>query len=228
MKFDRFEERTYDHEEGWHINPDAGAADPERKYPYVDNGTGLISPERFFSPEFAKAEWERMWTKTWLIAGRVSDIPQVGDYFTFDIGPESFVVTRTGTGPDDIAAYYNVCQHRGNRLVHQEFGTAESFVCVFHSWEWNLDGSLEQITDRETFREEVIADNPPLTPVKCDQWGGFVFICYDREPPALALFVSPPACLNTRCLGLRNDLDLLLTLKNPPPPPPNPPPKPPP
>lgn len=190
-KFEKFEDRVYDHEKGWRINPNAGETDPERKYPYVDNGTGLISPERFFAPDFAAAEWERMWTKTWLIAGRVSDIPEIGDTFTFDIGPESFIVTRTSSKPGDIAAYYNVCHHRGNRIVLQEFASLQSFKCVFHSWEWNLDGSLKNITDRETFRDEVVAGDLPLTPVKCDQWAGFVFINMDPDCIPLRDYLGP-------------------------------------
>ena len=81
-KFKNFEDRVYNVEAGWHINPNAGEGDPEKKYPYVDNGTGLVGPERFYSPDFAAAEWDQMWTKTWLIAGRASDLTSVGDTFT--------------------------------------------------------------------------------------------------------------------------------------------------
>lgn len=191
MKFDKFEERSYDHEEGWRINPEAGDTGPERKYAYVDNGTGLLTTERYTSPEFAAAEWAHMWTKVWTIAGRASDIAEVGDWFTYHLGPESFIIARTGEAPGDIAAYYNVCHHRGNRLVYGEFGHGMSFKCVFHSWEWNLDGSLKNIQDRETFREEVVGDNPSLTPVKCDQWGGFVFINMDPDCAPLLDYLGP-------------------------------------
>ncbi len=59
-------------------------------------GTELIPKERYTSEEFMKLEWERMWTKVWNIAGREQDIPNVGDYFTTELGPESFLIY----GPD--------------------------------------------------------------------------------------------------------------------------------
>lgn len=179
MKFSNFSERAYDHETGWHINPDAGGNDPERKFPYVDNGTGLIDPRRYYDPGVAQAEWERLWTRVWLIAGRASDIPNIGDWFKFDIGTQSLIVVRSNDG---IRAFHNVCHHRGNRLVMADFGHAEHFTCAFHSWQWNIDGSLNRITDRDTFREPVVCDEPGLTPVALDQWGGFVFVNLDANP----------------------------------------------
>jgi carnitine monooxygenase subunit len=173
------------------LNEDAEAGSAEALNPYVDNGRGIVSPERNFDPQLAKTEWENLWCRIWQLAGLAADIPHVGDYFKYEVGPESFIVTRTGTGPEDIAAYYNVCQHRGNRLVMDDFGSVDHFTCVFHTWQWNLDGSLKQITDRETFRPELVADNPPLTPVRCEIWDGFVFINMDEDAEPLLDYLDP-------------------------------------
>ena len=77
-------------------------------------GTELIPKERYTSEEFMKLEWERMWTKVWNIAGREQDIPNVGDYFTTELGPESFLIVREAE--DKVRAFYNVCPHRGNQI----------------------------------------------------------------------------------------------------------------
>ena len=37
--------------------------------------------EAFISPEYAKAERELLWPKVWQMAGRLEDIPEVGNYF---------------------------------------------------------------------------------------------------------------------------------------------------
>jgi phenylpropionate dioxygenase-like ring-hydroxylating dioxygenase large terminal subunit len=182
MKVANFTERAYDHETGWHINPDAGDNAPERKFPYVDNGTDRIDAARYYDPDFARREWERLWTRVWLIAGRASDIPNVGDWFKFDIGNQSVIVVRAADGPDGIRAFHNVCHHRGNRLVMADFGHGEYFTCAFHSWQWAIDGRLNRITDRDTFRDPVVCDNPALAPVHLDQWGGFVFVNLDETP----------------------------------------------
>jgi len=49
-----------------------------------DLGTERIPKERYTSPEYARREWERMWTRVWLLAGREADVAAPGDWFTFD------------------------------------------------------------------------------------------------------------------------------------------------
>src|SRR3546814_1709101 len=78
------------------------------------------------------------------------DIPEIGDYFKVDLGRESFIVVRNGPGDHDIAAYYNVCPHRGNRIAHGDFGSVGSdgcFRCDFHGWRFGIDGSNVEIRD---------------------------------------------------------------------------------
>ncbi len=77
---------------------------PLHKFPEPEYGDEPIPKERYTSPEFAAREWERMWTRTWQIAGPVSDLDKVGDYFSFEIGHESILVVRSG--PAEISAFY--------------------------------------------------------------------------------------------------------------------------
>src|SRR5580658_2296993 len=76
--------------------------------------------EAFTSPEYAKAEADRLWAKVWQMAGRVEEIPEVGNYITYEIGDESILIVRTAS--DKLKAYHNVCAHRGRRLVSTPAG----------------------------------------------------------------------------------------------------------
>jgi phenylpropionate dioxygenase-like ring-hydroxylating dioxygenase large terminal subunit len=180
--------KTYDHLRGWVLADQQDSLALDAKAPYVDNGTGLISPDRYYDPAIARLEFDRLWSKTWLMAGRLSDLPSVGDYVTFELGAESFIIVRSSE--HQVSAFYNVCQHRGTRLVTAEFGSARQFRCLFHSWAWGIDGTLAQVTDRETFRPEVLAGSLDLPQVRCDSWGGFVFICLSPDAPPLAEFLD--------------------------------------
>jgi nitrite reductase/ring-hydroxylating ferredoxin subunit len=96
-----------------------------------------------------RLERDRPWSRVWTCAGRVSDIPMPGNFFRYDLGTESFIVTR---GHDRvIRAFHNACQHRGRRLVDADFGTRLRFVCPFHSWSYDLTGRNTQVTDRMRF-----------------------------------------------------------------------------
>ena len=71
---------------------------PMERAPDPGLGTAPIPKDRYTSARFAEREWERMWTRVWLMAGRASDPRTPGDYFTFEIGPESVLVIRQPDG----------------------------------------------------------------------------------------------------------------------------------
>lgn len=95
-----------------------------------------VPAEAYISEDYARAEQDRLWRKVWLQAGRIEDIPNVGDYITYDILTDSVIVLRSG--PDRIEAFHNVCQHRGRRLVdtpkgsRNARGTRSNFICGYH------------------------------------------------------------------------------------------------
>ena len=53
-----------------------------------------IAGEQYFSREFAQAEWDRLWTRIWHIAGRTADIPEPGDYVVHNFLKESVICVR--------------------------------------------------------------------------------------------------------------------------------------
>jgi phenylpropionate dioxygenase-like ring-hydroxylating dioxygenase large terminal subunit len=122
-----------------------------------------------------------MWTKVWLLAGRASDVPEPGDWLTFEIGPESILVVRQRDG--SLAARHNVCMHRGNRLCEPGRGHARRFTCGFHGWSYGIDGRLLGVLDPQSFPQG--CDGLDLRPVRCETWAGFVFVCLDPEAEPL-------------------------------------------
>ena len=183
---------AYDFREGIRSYKSIAPGSYAAKAPYIDYGTEILDPRRYIDPQEAVREWDKMWTKVWNMAGVASDIPEPGDWFKYDLGTESFIVLREQDG--GIRAFYNVCPHRGNQIVRADFGKVnDCFRCAFHGWQFNVDGSLHQVKEAETFRPEVIADKPGLVPVRCDVWGNFVFITmdWDAEPLLDFLGVTP-------------------------------------
>jgi len=67
---------------------------PHEKADDPELGTATIDQRRYTSAAFMRLEWERLWTKVWLVAGRSLDIPAAGDYIATEIGPESILVVR--------------------------------------------------------------------------------------------------------------------------------------
>jgi phenylpropionate dioxygenase-like ring-hydroxylating dioxygenase large terminal subunit len=153
-----------------------------------------ISTEPYLSEAYARAENEKLWGKVWQIACRAEEVPKVGDYVTYDIMDESIIVVRTS--PERIEAFYNVCQHRGRRLT-EGCGHTAQFYCRFHGWRWDINGENAFVLDPEDWGTALNKDNLRLKSVKCDTWGGWVFINMDPDAEPLADFLAPaPAMLD--------------------------------
>ncbi len=99
-----------------------------------------IEGSRYWSREFMDREWEGIWTKSWLIGGLAAQVAKPGDFFTYDIGRESILVTHGDDG--QIRAFYNVCPHRGKRLVMEEEGHSKRIACSYHGWRFTHEGEL--------------------------------------------------------------------------------------
>ena len=120
-------------------------------------------------------ERERIFFREWFCAAREEEIPQPGDYLVRDVAGESVLVVRSRDGA--LAAHYNVCRHRGSRLVSEcGRGTFSGGIrCPYHSWTYTLEGALRTAP----FLEE--GDGPAkgdlsLHPVGVATWGGFIFL----------------------------------------------------
>ena len=161
--------------------------------PAPDLGLARIDGARFYSPEFMQQEWDNIWTKTWQIACRVSELPSPGSFYVHELGKESFLFVR---GEDAvIRGFYNLCQHRGNRLCQAEQGQLTHFTCPFHGWQWNTDGTLKRVADPQFFKQfagGVPADELGLTQVRVDTWGGWLWFNMNPNAVGLKAYLAEP------------------------------------
>ena len=69
----------------------------------------------YTDPAIYEIEKQHLLASTWQFAGHISQVANVGDYFTFSVAGENLFCIR---GKDDeIRVFYNVCQHRAHELV---------------------------------------------------------------------------------------------------------------
>lgn len=170
--------------------PEFYASDAD-SWPEPDLRGHKIEGERYTSAAFMEQEWEGMWTKTWLLLGREDEIPEAGDYQVEDVGRESVIMVRQRDG--GIKAFYNVCQHRGAKMLFTEDGTVGDgdIVCPYHGWKWDTDGSLNWVQDPEDFPQGDPCGKLRLEEMHCDSFAGFIWINMDPDCMSLKDYLGP-------------------------------------
>ena len=76
-------------------------------------------------------------------------LPRAGDWMTHDYAGVPILLARREDG--SLAAFLNVCRHRGARVVEGCGSRAYSFSCPYHGWTYGLDGSLIARPEEDSF-----------------------------------------------------------------------------
>jgi glycine betaine catabolism A len=145
-----------------------------------------LPSDYYRTAEIFGRERENIFCREWFCAARAENIPEPGDVLVLNIAGESVLVARTKEG--DIKAHYNVCRHRGSRLIpepgeetpadirfHGGVLGANAIRCPYHLWTYSLDGTLLNAPHtKET--PGFCKDEFSLYPVGVELWGGFIFL----------------------------------------------------
>ncbi|MBM4382582.1 MAG: aromatic ring-hydroxylating dioxygenase subunit alpha [Deltaproteobacteria bacterium] len=148
-----------------------------------------IPGNRYTSAEFFREEWDKMWTRVWLLLGRESELPTPGSWQMEPVGPEEILMVRQQDG--SVKAFFNVCQHRANPLVDAPKGFTRRFVCKYHSWVFAPDGRLTFAPDKEDFAEGNPCGKVSLKELRCETFAGFVWVNMDPDCAPLKRFLGP-------------------------------------
>ena len=143
-------------------------------------GTAPVDYTDSIDPEYFKQEREAIFKRTWLNVGRVERLPKKGSYFTREMPSvgRHLADHRQGQATDEIRAFHNMCRHRGNKLVWNDFpgeemsGTCRQFTCKYHAWRYSLEGDLTFVQQEGEFFDLDKA-NYGLVAVRCEVWEGF-------------------------------------------------------
>lgn len=139
-------------------------------------------PGAFYTnPEYFAHEVDSILSSEWHCLGRVDEIPNPGDYFTFQILDEPLLVVRGDDGA--IRVLSNLCRHRG-MLLAEGAGTVRNFVCSYHAWSYARDGALLNAPRMEN--KGVKAGSCRLPEFRSETWNGFIYANLDEEAAPLA------------------------------------------
>jgi len=151
-------------------------------------GAKTLSQHYFVSPETFAEEQEKIFSKQWVFVGHQSQIAQAGDYLTAEVAGESLIIVRDKRGV--IHGFYNVCRHRGSRLLENRNGQSAAIQCPYHAWTYALDGRLIGAPHMDEVPAFDKADYS-LHAVNLALWEGFIFVNLADSPPPLTEWFKP-------------------------------------
>jgi phenylpropionate dioxygenase-like ring-hydroxylating dioxygenase large terminal subunit len=126
----------------------------------------------YTDPERFERERTTVLRRSWQVICRSEQLAHPGDFVTWDRHGETVIVTRRRDG--GVSGFHNVCQHRRARIVKEPAGCARRFTCRWHSWVYDLEGSVVGVPDREDFDGDAL-DGLSAPAIECVEWGGWVW-----------------------------------------------------
>lgn len=163
---------------------------------YPELGTDPVDYTDSIDPAFYEDERQAIFRKSWLNVGRINRLPKTGSYFTKELAcvGTSLIIVKDKEGV--VRAFHNICRHRGNKLVWDDFpneetsGTCRQFTCKYHAWRYGLEGDLTYVQQEGEFFD-LDKNKFGLKPVRCEVWEGFIFVNLDENAKPLNEYLGP-------------------------------------
>jgi choline monooxygenase len=157
--------------------------------------TSPLGNAAYTDAAFFRAEIDAVWTDGWCCIGFAHEVPEPGSVHPVEIAGKPLLLARDHAGR--LRVFWNVCRHRGMKLVEAPGRLAGVIRCPYHSWCYALDGALkvtphvggpglntDPAIDRSTLG---------LLPVRAAEWLGCVFVDLSGTAEPFADFIAPLA-----------------------------------
>jgi Rieske 2Fe-2S family protein len=154
---------------------------PSAASPLLDHCPPTLPAEHYFDAGWFAREQAMIWSRQWVYAGRLADLPPM-TMRRISVAGENLILVRDRD--DSVTSFHNTCRHRGSELcVTDEKQLSSKLIsCPYHQWSYGLDGRLVRtpfISVTPDFRKE----DHGLYRVHVKLWNGFIFVCLADEPP---------------------------------------------
>jgi Rieske 2Fe-2S family protein len=136
----------------------------------------------YTSPEIFRLDMERVFATGWLFVAASAEVNKPNDHLAWTIGDDSVILSRGRDG--ELSAHYNVCRHRGFRLLEDGCTSSRTITCGYHAWAYGADGALRGAPHMgESFRDRRTEFG--LRPVHVREIAGLIFVSFAADEPPL-------------------------------------------
>ena len=146
-----------------------------------------VPPAIYGDPEIAGLETECIFKAERLCAGLAADIPNPGDYITWEIAGQPIFVIRGQDG--GIHAYANVCLHRMMTLLRDR-GNCRRITCPYHGWTYDTEGRVIGAGHMKGRDPEFDKKGYRLPEIRSEIWQGWIYVTLNAAAPSVASLLA--------------------------------------
>jgi choline monooxygenase len=132
-----------------------------------------IQPAAYSDAEIHELEQQRIFKTEWLCAGLAAEIPNVGDYVTWNISGQPIYVIRCKD--DAVRSYSNVCLQRMMTLLSGR-GCTNRITCPYHGWTYDTEGKVIGAGHMGSRDPEFEKKGYRLPEVRTEIWQGWIYV----------------------------------------------------
>ncbi len=163
----------------------------------VSEGSARLEPalanEYYTSPEKYRHEHPQIFYRSWLFLAHDSELAETGAYVAGHVADQAVFAIRGRDGT--VRAFYNVCRHRGHRIVEGRGRAERALICPYHAWSYETTGALRSARGAERGEDRAALG---LQPVRIERVAGLWFV--NLDPDAVPLAETAPG-LDTQILS---------------------------
>ncbi|MAU40023.1 MAG: hypothetical protein CMF31_00190 [Kordiimonas sp.] len=150
----------------------------------INHETGVQDTRCYADEGVYQRELEQIFAKCWICVGHESQIPNVGDFITTQIGEDPVIVTRDRD--NSVHVLLNQCRHRGVKVARGDYGNSRSFTCSYHGWCFGSNGDLLGMPQEDAHNGQLDKSKWGLkTVAKVDTYKGLIFATWDENAEPL-------------------------------------------
>ena len=155
-----------------------------------------LPPRAYSDHGLFEREQREMFANSWVSVAVGQQVPEPGDILPVEVAGQPLLITRTSESK--IRVFYNVCRHRGLRVVSGPCNRPDhTITCPYHTWSYQLDGELitAPYWDRtaNSAPDEATRSDLSLVPVRFAVWFDTIYVNLSGDAEPFSEFIAPLA-----------------------------------
>ena len=139
--------------------------------PAMTDEETLIPVAEYCDEARFERERETLFRRSMNLIAHSSQIPSPGHFITRELVGTPILLVRDEDGT--AKAFINVCRHRGATVELRDQGKCRRFVCPYHAWTYETDGSLAAVRHKAGF-PTLDLQNTRLVELVCFEGAGLI------------------------------------------------------